>query len=127
MHAFQDSYSHQGYGPILGQGIDYLKLRDPYAPDYTDQDPGKANDMAKETFKHLTSAAQAGEMSTLTDARAISYNAIKSLVDRFNRASDAEQKRKFLREIEKKVTLARQISESPVRTETMRTTTQPQR
>lgn len=83
MHALQDSYSHQGYSAILGQAEDYLKGKNPYAADYTDTDPAKANKMAENSFKKLVDAKghlyfRPGIGPT---SKAISYNAIRALVN----------------------------------------------
>jgi hypothetical protein len=122
MHAMQDSYSHEGYNAVEGQAIDYLKGKDPYAADYTDSDPAKANRMAEKSFNKLVDAKLyvKGHPGTDQMSNAVSYNAIRGLVDQFNRASDPAKKLQLLKQIEKKVTLARNLHESETRTETMR-------
>ena len=125
LHALQDSYSHQGYGPWLGQGIDYLKGKDPYAADRTATAPGKADEMALQTFKVLLQAKTGWVGNSVTvNANSISYYALKPLIARFNKATSADEKRKILDEMVKKIDQFRRLSASPTPTTTMRTTTQ---
>jgi hypothetical protein len=81
--------------------------------------------MAENSFKKLVDAKghlyfRPGIGPT---SKAISYNAIRALVNQFNRASDPAKKSQILNEIIKKITLARRLQESPTRTETMRAKT----
>jgi hypothetical protein len=121
MHALQDSFSHDGYGPLLGQAIDLFK--DGIVPSYeaasrvdkTDSDPAKAERMAEESFKRLVSArnmlAASGRSGTFY--RPISYGAIKPLVGRWVRESDPQKKAAILREIRKKIQNGRDVQDFP--------------
>jgi hypothetical protein len=121
----QDSYSHQGYGPTLGQAKDYLRGRDPYAADQTSTKPGKANVMAERTFNYLKNAASGhSHIKGLADGPAMSYSGLQPLIDKFSRSSSQGEKRKIIAEMEKKITQFRHLHASPTETRTMRTTTQ---
>jgi RHS repeat-associated protein len=126
MHALQDSYSHDGYDPLTGQGIDYLKGKDPYATDYTDTDPDKANRMAEDSFNWLVKSKLFvdGHQGFDSMSDAVSYNAIRGLVNQFNRASDRDKKREILKRIEKVARLARHIHEWETPSERMRMVTE---
>jgi uncharacterized protein RhaS with RHS repeats len=52
LHAYQDSWSHEGYGPEKGHGIGKDN------PDYPYNDPKKAMKMAEETYKKLVEYRQ---------------------------------------------------------------------
>jgi RHS repeat-associated protein len=101
LHAEQDSYSHEGYGPVLGHGMAG------HAPDKTYNDPAKADRMAFDTFSRLTGAA-----TVLYNNQKISFQykpldgkVLNPLVQSFNRAKSPEEKQKIVNQI---TTLARQ-------------------
>jgi RHS repeat-associated protein len=101
MHAQQDSYSHEGYGPVLGHGMAG------HAPDKTYNNPGKADRMALDSFNRLTTAA-----TVLFNNQKISFlykpldqKVLNPLVQSFNRAKTPEEKMKIVNQIQ---TLARE-------------------
>jgi len=101
MHAQQDSYSHEGYGPVLGHGMAG------HAPDKTYNNPEKADRMALDSFNRLTTAA-----TVLFNNQKISFlykpldqKVLNPLVQSFNRAKTPEEKMKIVNQIQ---TLARQ-------------------
>ncbi|MGH9968945.1 MAG: RHS repeat-associated core domain-containing protein [Pyrinomonadaceae bacterium] len=101
MHAQQDSYSHAGYGPVLGHALAG------HAPDKTYNNPGKADTMALDSFNRLTTAA-----TVLYNNKKISFlykpldqKTLKPLVQSFNRAKTPEEKMKIVNQIK---TLARE-------------------
>jgi hypothetical protein len=81
MHAFQDSYSHHGFGPRYGHA------RAGKAPDRTTTDPAKADRMAEATYGRLVAAGALLPASS----QAIAYKRIEQLVAKFNRASDKDK------------------------------------
>jgi len=104
LHAQQDSYSHEGFGPKLGQAWPPWTGS---APDKTYNDPGKADRMAFDTYNRLTSAA-----TVLYNNKKISFlykplewNVVNPLVQAFNRAKTPEEKQKIIGQIK---TLAQQ-------------------
>jgi RHS repeat-associated protein len=101
MHAQQDSYSHEGYGPVLGHGLAG------HAPDKTYNNPGKADRMALDSFNRLTTAA-----TVLFNNQKISFlykpldqKVLNPLIQSFNRAKTPEEKMKIVTQIQ---TLARE-------------------
>jgi hypothetical protein len=121
LHAQQDSFSHEGYGPLLGQATDLFK--DGIIPSYeaasrvdkTDSDPAKAERMAEDTFKRLVSARNtlAGTGRSGSFYRPISYGAIKPLVARWVRESDPQKKAAILGEIRRKIQNGRDVQDFP--------------
>jgi hypothetical protein len=51
MHAEQDSFAHEGDGPVIGHVLEW------HAPDKTYNNPGKADRMALDTYNRLIIAA----------------------------------------------------------------------
>jgi RHS repeat-associated protein len=111
-HALQDSFSHQGYGFLLGQSVDLFKFKDPTLADKTDTNPEKADKMAYATFVSLVKARNLmnGRFSSM--ARPISYGAIKGLIHQWNIASDMAKKRSLMEQIMRKVGAGRSIQEN---------------
>ena len=114
IHALEDSFSHEEYGPVTGQAIDYLKGKNPNLPDYTDTNPERADRMAKATFDALVRAANEVRSDGKWDVngRPVSYNAIKGLIDQFSKESDRDKKRQILEKIMGEITRARHLHES---------------
>jgi RHS repeat-associated protein len=107
MHAEQDSFSHEGFGPKYG----HLSAR--WTPDKTYSDPGKADNMAKDTFKKLSAAA--GKLGIKATNR-VAFEKIDKLVTSFNKANTAQQKNKILgqiREVIKQVQQEQQQQQVP--------------
>ena len=86
LHALQDSYSHEGFGPRFGHAIAG------HAPDKTYNDPEKANRMARDTYNRVRQYLQAITGQPVPDY----WDQIRDQVDRFNRARTAHEKRKIL-------------------------------
>lgn len=125
IHAFEDKYSHDVYGALLGQAVEIPKslaelkswnqsIEDAHRADYTDTDPAKANEMAQATFEALKRAASvvAGDSSYNVNGRAVSYDAIKGLIDQFSRESDRGKKNLILEKIMGKIARARSLHRS---------------
>ena len=92
LHAFQDSYSHQGFGARYGHA------KAGKAPDKTSNDPAKADVMAKATYERLLLARE-----TLEATRQVTgYSRIEELVGKFNRGSESD-KRQAIEEIRRKI------------------------
>jgi RHS repeat-associated protein len=94
MHAFQDAYSHQGFGAKYGHASAGK------APDKTTTDAVKADRMAKATYERLVSARTSVSATT----QPIPYNRLEKLVAKFNRAHNKEKSGvidEIRREIEK--------------------------
>ncbi|MBI4380399.1 MAG: hypothetical protein HY574_04325, partial [candidate division NC10 bacterium] len=85
LHAFQDSYSHEGLTP--GKHL----LRG-HAPDKTYNDPEKANQMARDSYNRLRQYLQVTTGQSVPDH----WDQLREQVDRFNRARTAHQKKKVL-------------------------------
>jgi hypothetical protein len=83
LHALQDSFSHEGYGPDFGH------LAAGHAPDLTHNDPEKADQMAAASYVKLVEAA---ETMGLESTRRVPYAAISGLVQLFNDAETEEEK-----------------------------------
>ena len=86
LHALQDSYSHEGFGPRVGHA------RAGKAPDKTYNDPEKANRMARDTYNFLREYLQRITGRPVPDH----WERIRDQVDRFNRARTASEKKKIL-------------------------------
>ncbi len=84
LHALQDSYSHEGFGPKYGHWT--------HRPDKTYRDPEKANRMARDTYYHLRQYLHVTTGQPVPDH----WDQIREHVDRFNRARTAHEKRKSL-------------------------------
>ncbi len=54
LHHFQDTFSHEDFGPVLGQAV----LGGGKAPDFTSDNPGKAVDAASQSFDILKQKAE---------------------------------------------------------------------
>jgi RHS repeat-associated protein len=87
LHAQQDSYSHEGYGPRIGHALAG------HAPDKTYNDPAKANNMAKDTFGRLTAAA---DRLGVNPNNKVAWTKIDKLVGDFNKAKTKDEKNKIL-------------------------------
>ena len=125
-HALQDSYSHAGFGPVLGQATELPN--DPTLPDKTDTDPDKADRMAQDTFTRLVAmknliGPHSGKMSGLINP--ISYGAIKGLIHRWNAESDQGKKAGLMRQIMRRIENGRNAQQrnttptEPMKMETM--------
>jgi uncharacterized protein RhaS with RHS repeats len=90
LHAQQDSYSHAGYGPVLGHASALT------APDKTYNDPAKANKMAKDIFDQLISAAK---RLGVDPKGQVDWSKIGGLVDSFNQAKTDKDKANILSKI----------------------------
>ena len=104
LHAQQDSYSHEGFGPKLGQGWP------PWTgtgPDKTYNDPAKADRMAEDTYNRLTTAATVlyNNQKISFHYKPLEWKVISPFVQAFNRARTPEEKQKALNQIR---TLAQQ-------------------
>jgi hypothetical protein len=84
-HALQDSYSHAGFGPLVGHA------RAGGAPDKTYNNPEKANHMARDSYNHLRQYLQVTTGQPVPDQ----WDQVREQVDRFNRARTAHEKRKI--------------------------------
>jgi len=93
LHAQQDSYSHEGFGPALGQTATW-RVWDMSGPDYTYKDPAKADLMAADTLTQLLVAGQA-----LGAYRPLDTKVVGAYVQRFNRATTGKDKIKILNEL----------------------------
>jgi hypothetical protein len=105
-HALQDSFSHDKYGPILGQAVD---VRDPTAADKTYNNPAKADRMALATFNSLVGARNTMGRNDGSMARPISFGAIKGLISQWNAASDPAKKAEIMQKIMAKIENGRSI------------------
>jgi RHS repeat-associated protein len=94
-HAQQDSFSHAGFGARWGHASAG------HAPDKTYNDPGKADNMAYDTFSRMTTAVtllvKNGKESI--SYAALDYKSISPMVQAFNRANTAEEKKKIINQI----------------------------
>ncbi|MCU1264562.1 MAG: Cell well associated RhsD protein [Acidobacteria bacterium] len=104
LHAEQDSFSHEGFGPNLGQGWPPWTGT---APDKTYNDPAKADRMAFDSYNRLTTAATVlynnHKISFLY--KPLEWKVVSPLVQAFNRAKTPEEKQKIIAQIN---TLAQQ-------------------
>ena len=82
LHAEQDSFSHDGFGPSMGH------LLAGHAPDKTYTDPTKADSMANNTY----SALQQAGINIGTEAGAVPYADILPFIQGFNRAKKKQDK-----------------------------------
>jgi RHS repeat-associated protein len=97
LHAEQDSFSHAGFGPNLGQGWP------PWTgtgPDKTYNDPAKADTMARDTFNLLVSSASRIDKQLGANFKALDWKVVSPLVQSFNRARTPEEKQKALGQIQ---------------------------
>jgi RHS repeat-associated protein len=85
LHAFQDTYSHAGYGPTIGH------LLAGTAPDKTYNDVGKANSMAEGTYLYMLNFLQKLGITTTSN-----WSDVRDRVDQFNRARTISEKEKIL-------------------------------
>lgn len=85
LHAFQDTYSHAGYGPTIGH------LFAGTAPDKTYNDVEKANRMAEGTYRHMLNFLQ--KLGTTTTSN---WADVRDRIDQFNRARAITEKEKIL-------------------------------
>jgi|GEM_PF-752730 len=99
MHAEQDSFSHEGFGPKMGH------LFAGHAPDKTYNDAPKADRMANDTYSKLVAAAD--KMGISKDNR-VAWNKIDKLVGNFNRAKTKEEKQKILAQIRETIRKAQE-------------------
>ncbi len=86
LHALQDSYSHEGFGPRLGHASAG------HAPDKTYNDPEKANRMARDSYNRVRQYLQVTTGQEIPDQ----WDQIRDQVDRFNRARTANDKQRYL-------------------------------
>jgi RHS repeat-associated protein len=87
LHALQDSFSHDGYGPRLGHA------RAGHAPDKTFNDVEKADRMARATYD----AIRDSEFGSVD--KSISWDEISGAVHDFNAAESQEGKAKAIDEL----------------------------
>jgi RHS repeat-associated protein len=94
MHAEQDSYSHEGYGYLLGH------LRDGHAPDKTYKRVGRADRMAADSYEKLVDAISImlAKGTVKTKYAAVPLDEIRDYIHRFNKARKRDDKRKILGE-----------------------------
>jgi RHS repeat-associated protein len=85
LHAFQDTYSHAGYGPTIGH------LLAGTAPDKTYNDVEKANRMADGTYQHMLNFLQKLGVTTTSN-----WADVRDRVDQFNRTRTITEKEKIL-------------------------------
>lgn len=85
LHALQDSYAHEDYGPVRGHAPWH-------APDKTYTDPQKANRMARDTYDSIRKWMEARTGISVPDQ----WEEVRNQVDRFNRARTVHEKRKGL-------------------------------
>jgi len=90
LHAEQDSFSHEGFGPKFGH------LTAGHAPDKTYNDPGKADNMAKDTFQKLAAAA---DKLGISATNKVAFEKVDKLVSAFNKATTTDAKNKILGQI----------------------------
>jgi RHS repeat-associated protein len=94
-HAEQDSFSHFGFEPRMGH------MSAGHAPDKTYNDPEKADHMAYDTFCTLLSALsiriRKGEDGL--HYQGVDWQSIFPLVQAFNRAKTADEKKKIIDQI----------------------------
>jgi hypothetical protein len=90
-HADKDSFSHAGYGPVLGHSSSL-------AVDYTYTDPNSADDMAKSSLAALVRArAIVRNRDKSTDTvKAVPWDELQPYVSAFNRATTPEAKKQAL-------------------------------
>jgi len=120
LHAYQDSYSHEGFNPVTGQvasgfrqglltswNVFWSEVR---KVDKTSFDLEKAERMAEGTFRTLFLAMyqmKAKEAKFGTFAAPISYDIIRSSVAAWLRATNVRDKAKYLDEIYRKIEVER--------------------
>ena len=95
LHPEQDSYSHAGFGPNLGQAWPPWTGT---SVDKTYNDPGKADRMAQDTFSHLTAANPQLSGSDANYAP-LDWKVVSPYIQRFNRARTPAEKQKVLNEL----------------------------
>ncbi len=98
LHPEQDSYSHAGLNPATHA----LKST---APDKTYNDPGKADNMAKDTYQRLSAAAQ---RLGITPNNQVAWSKIDKLVGDFNKAKTKADKDKILGQLRDVISKAQQ-------------------
>ena len=81
LHVHQDSYSHEGRGPVLGQVPDYPNM---HKVDQTFNDTGKANRMGESTYQFLQ---RGGALMGSQAYSPLGWNKVKPFVHRFSRAT----------------------------------------
>jgi hypothetical protein len=103
LHAQQDSYSHDGYGPKTGHWT--------HAPDKTYNDIPKADRMAQDTFTRLVEARNFldGQGRLEQGSKPIAYSEIRGLVTQFNSATTEAQKSNLIQQIQRRITGADKI------------------
>jgi RHS repeat-associated protein len=99
LHAEQDSYSHAGYGPGTGH------MLAGHAPDKTYNDPGRADNMAKDTYGRLSAAAA---RLGIDPQNQVAWSRIAKLVGDFNKARTRDEKDKTLGQLRDVIKEARQ-------------------
>jgi RHS repeat-associated protein len=91
LHAQQDSYSHEGYGPVRGHAAAGSQ------PDATYNNPSKANAMASDTYGVLV--AVKFRLNVSNSLAPVNWNILAPKVRAFNEASTKKDKNKFLQEL----------------------------
>lgn len=97
LHAFQDSFSHEGYGPRFGHISDWQ------APDKTYNDVAKADRMAKATYNTILNSQKSFRVGgqIVTWGRAVPWSRIAGIVHEFNGAKTDEAKEAALKKLQK--------------------------
>ena len=94
IHVFQDSFSHAGYGPVIGHGLAM------HNPDDTSLRPELAMSMAEKTYNKLIDAAQLLEINKKSQ---IKFNNIKKLLYEYITTDNIENKQNILLNINNKI------------------------
>src|SRR5262249_54061775 len=89
LHAEQDSFSHEGFGPVLGHASALTK------PDKTYNDVPKANRLAAETYNRLLAAATTLGMDNVPTP----FEDLVQLINDFNVAKSDQDKANALEHI----------------------------
>jgi hypothetical protein len=91
LHADQDSFSHEGYDPLIGH------LLDGSAPDKTYNDVAKADKMAEQTYASLLRAKNVLQTRFNRPTQEVQFDrVIRSLVNGFNTARSPGDKGTYL-------------------------------
>ena len=105
LHTLQDSYAHQGYGHRDGHRSAGT------APDITANNPGRANQMAQDTYGRLVTSVAIKQAGRSSSFQSVSWDKLSPLVNQFNRARNETEKRKALDAIKKLIEAERRRAE----------------
>jgi hypothetical protein len=108
LHAQQDSFSHEGYGPRWGHAG---AADGGHAPDRTFNDIPRADRMAEDSFNRLVQARNflAGQGRLGASAEPMDYSQIRGLVNQFNGARTAAEKNNLIQQIQRRISGADRI------------------